>query len=52
MVFRSEQKQRYNKLEAIRLLNVLRGKQEERNYEKGNNIFESLNGDAGGEGLT
>lgn len=52
MVFREEQKNRYNKLEAIRLLYSLRGKQEERNHEKGINIFESLNGDARGKGLT
>lgn len=52
MVFRGEQKDRYNKLEAIRLLYSLRGKQEERNHEKGINIFESIDRNAGGERLT
>ena len=52
MVVRSGEKHKYNKLEVIRLLYLLKGRQEGRGNEKGNDLCKGFNGDAGGERLT
>jgi hypothetical protein len=52
MVFRTEEKYKYNKLEAIRLMNVIRGRQEERKNEKDNSLCKGFDRDAGGERFT